>query len=239
MDRQHAELWQRIRDFAIDAPGTTLSFADRLARENNWSRPFARRVVEQYRRFVFLAMVADHEVTPSDEVDEAWHLHLTYTQSYWNDLCRGVLGRPLHHVPTRGGANERSRHFEQYERTLATYAQWFEEPPPNDIWPPANVRFAKNSRHVRVNCQRAWILPKPNWIWRLAGRGSLLAGALAAPLMLGAANPMDLSGPEFLVFYAVVCAVAIAAAIALRSFLRSDSPANDDKLCCGRAWLRW
>ena len=86
MDRKHAELWQRIEEFAIDADDVKLTFAERLARENGWSRPFARRVVDEYKRFVFMAMVADHEVTPSDEIDEAWHLHLTYTRSYWDDL---------------------------------------------------------------------------------------------------------------------------------------------------------
>ncbi|MEK6230809.1 MAG: hypothetical protein N2A42_03075 [Luteolibacter sp.] len=33
----------------------------------------------EYKRFVALAMLAGHPVTPSEEVDQAWHLHLVYT----------------------------------------------------------------------------------------------------------------------------------------------------------------
>jgi hypothetical protein len=43
-------------------------------RANGWSRPFALRAIEEYRKFVFLALVADHQVTPSDQVDQVWHL---------------------------------------------------------------------------------------------------------------------------------------------------------------------
>lgn len=96
------ELWIRISAFELDDPAAALPFTARLARENGWSRDFARRVVDEYRRFVFLAMKSGHPVTPSEEVDEAWRLHLCYSRSYWDGMCRGVLGRPLHHGPTEG-----------------------------------------------------------------------------------------------------------------------------------------
>ena len=78
------------------------------------------RAIEEYKRFVFLAMAAGHPVTPLDEVDQVWHLHLCYTRSYWEDLCGEVLRAPLHHGPTRGGAAERARFDDQYRRTLAS-----------------------------------------------------------------------------------------------------------------------
>lgn len=229
MDSKHAELLERLEQFAIDANGVKLTFADRLARENGWSRPFARRVVEEYKRFVFMAMVAGHAVTPSDEVDEAWHLHLTYTRSYWNDLCRGVLGKPLHHIPTRGGPSERARHIEQYERTLATYQEFFGHSPPADIWPPTEVRFAENSHHVRVNRSDVWVIPKPRWPRHLVKGRSLFVGAIAGPLLIGAANPFDLAGPQFLVVFGVVSIVAVLAAYVMRQFLRDNMPIDDQK----------
>src|SRR5215211_2083069 len=118
MTPEHQALWERIRAFDIDGEERSLSFAGRLARENDWSRSYAERVVEEYKRFVFLALTAGHPVTPSDQVDQAWHLHLTYTRSYWERMCGELLGRPLHHGPTRGGAAEAKRFDEQYERTL-------------------------------------------------------------------------------------------------------------------------
>jgi uncharacterized protein (TIGR04222 family) len=228
MDLMQAELWQRIDGFSIDDEGAIFRFTDRLARENGWSRSFAKRVVREYKRFVFLAMAAGHAVTPSDEVDEAWHLHLTYTRSYWNGLCRDVLGKPLHHVPTRGGPAERERHVAQYEQTLETYERMFGHSPPADIWPPADVRFDKNARYERVNRADAWVIRKPRFP-RFARNGSLIAGAIAAPLLVGVVNPLNIDGPQFLVFYAILCSIAFLLAYALRQFLRPDEPADDTK----------
>ena len=131
MDALRTELWRKIRDFQVDDPSSELTFTDRLARENDWSLGFADRVVQEYKRFIFLAATAPHRVTPSEAVDEAWHLHLIYTRSYWDDLCRNVIRRPLHHGPTKGGSAETQRFHEQYRQTLASYREAFGEEPPS------------------------------------------------------------------------------------------------------------
>jgi uncharacterized protein (TIGR04222 family) len=227
VDAFRTELWQQLRDFQFDESGSPLTFLARLAREQGWSLTFAKRVVDEYKRFVFLAMVADHEVTPSQIVDEAWHLHLTYTRSYWDNLCRKVLGKPLHHIPTRGGEKERSRHNDQYAKTLASYERWFGETPPDDIWP-ITTSGDTGARLVQVDRNRAWVISKPRWP-KLEGRTPAFVGALALPVMLGVVNPFDLAGLDFLKFYVIVCIAAIAVALALRHFLRVDPPASDQR----------
>ena len=112
------DLYARLLRFAIDDGTPDLSFEARLARENGWSTDFAGRVVAEYRRFVCLAMTAGHTVVPSEQVDQAWHLHLTYTRSYWERMCGDLLGRPLHHGPTRGGTQEAAKFHDWYGRTL-------------------------------------------------------------------------------------------------------------------------
>ena len=126
-----------------------LPFSARLARDNGWSRRFAAKAIEEYRKFCFLAVHAGHPVTPSDEVDQVWHLHLTYSRHYWDALCRDALGMPLHHGPTRGGAAEDRKFHDWYEETLASYRRYFGEPP-NDVWPAAAERF-HDDEFVRVN----------------------------------------------------------------------------------------
>jgi hypothetical protein len=106
-------LWKRIENFEIDEVGIELPFSKRLARENSWPSEFALRVIEEYKKFIYLTSISEGPVTPSDEVDQAWHLHLTYTQSYWDQLCDNVLGRRLHHNPTKGGKQE-SNKFEDF-----------------------------------------------------------------------------------------------------------------------------
>ena len=154
------ELWNRIAGHAIGPADASLTFAARLARENRWSLAHAERVIGEYKRFCYLAMTAGHEVTPSDAVDQAWHLHLTYSRDYWEVFCPKVLGANLHHGPTRGGPAERSRFYNQYAATLATYEAAFGEAPPADIWPGAHRRFTVDPQGVRVNFLDVIVLPR-------------------------------------------------------------------------------
>ncbi len=164
MNSETNQLRDQLEKFTIDPPGVVLTFTQRLAREQRWTASFAARVVFEYRRFLYLAIRAGHPVTPSDAVDQAWHLHLVYTESYWHDLCRDILRQPLHHGPTRGGRAEGVKFNEWYERTLLSYRQHFGTPPPSDIWPAATERFGEAPFFQRVNVQRSWIFPKPAWL---------------------------------------------------------------------------
>lgn len=152
-------VWQALRHYQIGPDDAALSFADRLARENGWKPAFAARVIEEYKRFAFLAVTAGRELTPSDAVDQAWHLHLTYTRDYWERFCPQVLGTALHHGPTAGGAGERHRFFRQYAETLGAYEAAFGTPPPPDIWPSARRRLLIDPRARRVHPRTALILP--------------------------------------------------------------------------------
>lgn len=178
------ELRARIQAFSPDEPGVVFPFSARLAREHGWTRAFTGRVVEEYRRFLYLAMTAGHPVTPSVAVDEAWHLHLTYTRSYWDGLCGRVLGRPLHHDPTKGGAAEGTKFVDWYARTLESYRAAFGHEPPRDVWPATGERFAVEARIRQVSKATHWIVRKPR-LPRGMARG---AAALAMLLLAGACS---------------------------------------------------
>ncbi len=213
-----ADLWAKIEALDLDG-GATLSFSKRLARDNGWSSAFARRVVLEYKKFLFLAATCGHPVTPSDEVDQAWHLHLVYTRSYWDELCGQVLGFPLHHGPTRGGAAEGHKFEDWYAHTLSAYAAAFGTVPPADIWPPAAVRFGEAPYFRRVNLRRQWLLPRPRWSFRRGWGGwALVVGALVlagctARLPL---NPLDWYGTEFLALFWALCLTLVPLALWLR-----------------------
>ncbi|HAV32881.1 MAG TPA: hypothetical protein DCX79_12825, partial [Planctomycetaceae bacterium] len=155
------ELLERIESFRFDPPGCSLTFADRLARENGWSSGHADRVVREYLRFCVLAVRCDHPVTPSVDVDQAWHLHLTYTRSYWDHFCKTVLQQPLHHDPTTGGPSEGRKFRDWYARTLHSYYRLFHEHPPADIWPSPELRFADAAELRWINTRRFWLIRKP------------------------------------------------------------------------------
>ena len=89
-------------------------------------------------------------------VDLAWHLHLTYTRSYWINLCQDTIERDLHHNPTRGGDEEDKKYKGLYRDTLAMYKQHFDSEPPRDIWPVRNQVVANTL--VEVDRKRNWII---------------------------------------------------------------------------------
>jgi hypothetical protein len=161
------ELYERIRAFEFDQGGSAFPFSARLARDNGWCRAYTARVITEYRRFVFVAVTAGHPVTPSDQVDQAWHLHLLYTKSYWKRFCNETLERPLHHEPTAGGSEERDKFNLWYEKTLASYRTAFGKEPPADIWPSPRIRFGEDNHFQRFNTRHLWVIPKP---WALGAR---------------------------------------------------------------------
>ena len=157
------ELWKRIKEFEIGDPNAEFSFADRLARENSWTLGYSLRVILEYKKFMFLICVADHPLTPSDQVDQVWHLHLIYTDSYWREFCGNVLGKNVQHGPTKGGVSEKSKFNDWYKATKELYKSIFETNPPADIWPGSEVRFGQ-IRFARVNLHTHWVIPKPGFL---------------------------------------------------------------------------
>jgi len=149
------------------------AFSARLARENGWSSGYAVRVIEEYRRFCWLAVHAGYPVSPAPAVDQAWHLHLLDSRDYWLRFCPQVLGQPLHHEPA--AADGRAAHHEQYVRTLRAYEAAF-GPPPADIWPAAGAAWAAGSMLHRP--LRAWRRARLSWL--VAG---LVIGAFLTLLM--------------------------------------------------------
>lgn len=219
-------LWQALEGMRIETEGAALTFAGRLARENGWSPAYAGAVLTEYRRFLYLAATSGRPVTPSEAVDQAWHLHLGYTRHYWDVLCAKILGRPFHHEPTAGGRDEAARYRGQYEATLWLYRETFGAAPPVGIWPDAAARFA--ARPQWVDRSRYWVVPK---LW--AGRGAALT---ASTLMLGACTMLAAnkagSGDTFT---AILLSLAMAALVVagIVAATRSARKKDDGSGGCG------
>ncbi|MES2981581.1 MAG: hypothetical protein V4727_04640 [Verrucomicrobiota bacterium] len=161
------KLMANILAFELDEEEAQLPFTARLAREQGWTHFYAGRVVDEYKRFVVLAMLAGHPVTPSEQVDQAWHLHMVYTKNYWQKFCHDTLGRDLHHQPTQGGTHENDKFFDWYSKTLESYRRVFGTEPPNDIWPSPKDRFTDATASRWINTSNFWLIPKPVFIKHL------------------------------------------------------------------------
>ncbi|NEO20691.1 MAG: TIGR04222 domain-containing membrane protein [Moorea sp. SIO4A5] len=245
MNLQQTQIYQRLQAFSLDDPEAKFPFSKRLARENQWSLNYTQRVIEEYKKFAFLAVVADHPVSPSDPVDQVWHLHLTYTHSYWDEFCPNILQTPFHHLPSGGGASEKSKFDDWYSKTLASYHYFFGEAPPVDIWAPADIHVSQHVNFVRVNPQQHWILPKvnlpkvslpkvslnslPNFslnqyaiVFLLFVLTVTITGCESLALV-NSANPLNFTGPLFLRFYLLLVSAAVVLAYGLRWYLREPT----------------
>jgi hypothetical protein len=149
-------LYTRICDFDLDESGASFPFSHKLAREYRWTRRYTLRAIQEYKRFMFLGIVAKHVVSPSVPIDLVWHLHLIYTDSYWNKFCAEVLGKSFHHSPSLGGKVEQLKYDRLYQETLTSYQHYFGTPPA-DIWLDS----------PRQQLQQYWIIPNLLDLFRL------------------------------------------------------------------------
>ena len=167
------ELWRAIDGLALDDPVLDLTFSQRLARENRWQHWYALRVIDEYKRFLYLLGRAGHPVTPCYPVDQAWHLHLLYSRSYWEELAPHYASPP-HHGPTKGGGAEGEKFRDWYQKTLESYARLFGEDPPGHIWETVEERFRPDRRWVWADVGTYLLFPRRKFtIWAAALIGSL------------------------------------------------------------------
>ncbi len=156
LNSMQIDLYQRLQEFELDDPTHEFGFTRHLMKSHGWKLVYAQRAIDEYKKFVFLAVVADHHAVPSDQV---WHAHVLLTESYWEEFCPQVLGRKLHHHPARGGKTEREKFHRLYAQTMVSYRHFFGSPP-TDIWSPSDLRFGAELKMQRVNLSNNWVVSK-------------------------------------------------------------------------------
>ena len=169
-------------------------------------------MVEEYRRFLVLTQVAGRPVSPSADVDEAWHLHLTRTGHY-ERLCRELFGRFLHHEAARAG--EGAKHRDMYRATLAAYREAFGFSAPAVVWPRPDQPAVPQPPP-----ELTWTVPPSLRDGRRLGMVAMLAAVISGVWLqgLGLLQPLQAVGP-FAFLGAALLAMAGLAWWGLRSGL--------------------
>jgi uncharacterized protein (TIGR04222 family) len=209
--KEHQDLWNNIQQFAFDEPNATITFSKKLANQQKWPAAYTARVIEEYRKFMLLCCISPKGASPSKAVDEAWHLHLTYTQSYWNAFCKNTLGRDIHHYPSGGGEQEDHKHENWYDDTLKLYESVFDTSPPADIW----TRTVKQEPAMQS-------MPVPPQQYHIGKELMLIVFMLLllpfgiSYFITGEASPFSLKGSQFLLFYALFAVATLIAHYLLR-----------------------
>jgi uncharacterized protein (TIGR04222 family) len=185
------ELWEKIQTFKLDDPTSAFPFSKKLAKENNWTALFTNRAIEEYKKFIFLCCISPTGASPSEVVDEVWHMHLTYTDNYWNQFCKQTLAKEIHHHPSKGGNAENEKHTNWYEDTLKLYEKQFHNKPPADIWPEEQLLTADINEPIY----------DPAFFKTL-----LIIFLIAVVVFIAATNLFHLNGDDFLNYYFLLCA---------------------------------
>lgn len=133
---QNDPLWNRLQVFSLDNADAIFPFSGKLAKQENWTEEFTQKAIGEYKKFIYLCCTLPNGASPSEIIDKVWHLHLTYTEEYWEKFCPDVLHRKLHHHPSKGGKDETEKHRKWFEETLKSYQEIFRQAPPPEIWKP-------------------------------------------------------------------------------------------------------
>lgn len=121
------KLWSTIEELQLPFTG------EYLEQKYNWDSIYARSIIREYKKFVFLALISPEPVTPSIDIDEVWHAHILHTRAYAKFST--LIGRQLEHDP--GMPNARGEFQGQYRATLRLYGEVFGDEPPAAFWPRA------------------------------------------------------------------------------------------------------
>lgn len=118
-DYRRDPLWLRLAFLEREASGRQMSLTRLVADALELDADASRRVVEEYRRFLFLLMRAGHAITPPPQIERVLQLHEQFSLNYWDILAEMIIERPF----VGGGSN-----------LTESYQRIFGEAPPADIW---------------------------------------------------------------------------------------------------------
>ena len=191
------ERWKQILDFDFDHPWSEYGFSTRLASENYWTKAFTELAILEYKKFMYLAAVSEYMVSPSGVVDEVWHQHLIFTQSY-NDFCQ-ILGKKVQHVPSTHNKEEFQKFKLAKERTKRFYNEAFGDEP-KSVW---GYESMFESLHLKKGSFKI--------------RTFLIAGILALIVLIipfyFALRSLysQIGNPEFIIVFIIISAIALCA----------------------------
>ena len=222
-------LWERIETFSIDDPTAGIKFSDKLAFQAHWTPAFTAKAIGEYKKFIYLCCVSSAGASPSNTVDEVWHLHLTYTHNYWKEFCGKTLQREVHHNPSKGGEAEKNKHQNWYAETLVLYTEVFGNEPPTDIWPPASENTVE---------ARSYEMPEANYAMIYKRNAYVLAVPFLFPFFCARLHPFALTGPQFLGFFGLLLVTTVAYLLLIRKQKLSaiQSAVNDADITSANAF---
>ena len=95
MDYRLDPLWLKLNLMNADGLQAFAPLMEMMQKQMGQNSEMAQRVIEEYRKFLFLAMRAGHQVIPPGPVNDVWMMHLQNAQNYWENLGQMIGERPM------------------------------------------------------------------------------------------------------------------------------------------------
>ena len=142
------DLWKSIEDLRHWQLRRSVALRRAAPRKRTaGTAPYTAGVIREYKCFIYALCVSGEALSPSPDVDKAWHLHLIHTKDYWRHFCR-VLGQEIHHQPFAEEDSD-ERHRRNQRRAMDILAAEFDEVTSTAIW-------SLNPRPVSLRLPGCW-----------------------------------------------------------------------------------
>lgn len=131
MDYRLDPLWLKLNMMNAEGMQAFAPTMKMIEQQMGTSAEMGQRVVEEYRKFLFLAMRAGHQVIPPGVINDVWMTYMQNAQNYWENLGKMITERPL-----AGGMDAKTmgEAGDAWAATLKSYEAIFGTKPPADIW---------------------------------------------------------------------------------------------------------
>ena len=131
MDYRLDPLWLKLNLMNAEGVAAFAPMLRAMQTQMGQNAEMAQRVIEEYRKFLFLAMRAGHQVIPPGIVNDVWTAHIESVHNYWESLAQIISERPM----TEGSdARAFASMADAWKATLESYEKIFGAKPPMDIW---------------------------------------------------------------------------------------------------------
>lgn len=140
--------WDQLRARFGNNNASFKAFAQKIALKNGWTLDFSQRALNEYKKYVFLGVISDFSVTPSQHIDAVWHEHCLFMKGY-RKFCENIIEHDFLHYPELISSQEDTDVYrDQYLKTIALYKREFGCLPPSDIW--ALPKYAPRPNGIRA-----------------------------------------------------------------------------------------
>ena len=92
----------------------------------NWDNKYTYSVLYEYERFMYIRSL-DSYTSPPESIEKFWHIHILYTENYYN-YCIDNYGKFIHHNP------DTSLDQKRITNTIKLYIQIFPSVGYPEIW---------------------------------------------------------------------------------------------------------